>query len=489
MSVKSRMSGLQFCPMFRKMDAGSVLDIPLNDNCRLSFGDGDDVYVRWDGTDLDWMPSTDDYVMKFGDGTTSFDIWVYGNAATNYMEFNAGDSRLEMKQYRMRFGTLSSSTPGSGLVLTDSITRALEVNTDDNNASLSTATLARAIAGRNMVYANASNEMWGIDGLLKWSGVAHTGNVHAGVVGRFETTGTCSTATGSGNTFVAGVMGRFGAGSGLTLGAGTYGCGVLAFYNTSATNDPTGEYTAAFLATSSDIAGTGNWDYGLYIDNDTGVCDIHLSSTAKGIEVGTFGTPVAWDGADEYIEIHCRNASATSQKPIMRVRCSPAASQAVTTGATIAGQFQAYGTDTSNVGALEAIEGHVGIKAACTIIADTGTMPNMRAAWFKIEDLGFDLTLTGDAASLCLGFQFNSGTTLTGNADWMFLAKEGSLTDPADAFVRVYDGAGGGWATNLFDIPASAPYSSTDISGFTEQGHLQVKVGGSTWGIPLYSLS
>jgi hypothetical protein len=159
----------------------------------------------------------------------------------------------------------------------------------------------------------------------------------------------------------------------------------------------------------------------------------------------------------------------------------------MTTGAVTAIQAQAYGTDVSNVGVLEAIQAHAGIKANCTIIADLGPLPNMRAGWLKIEDLGNDLTLTGDAAVLCLGFQFNSGTTLTGNADWIFLAKEGSLTDPADAFVRVYDGAGGGWATNLIDAPASAPATVSAGNYSTAEGYFTIKVGGSTYRMPFYT--
>jgi hypothetical protein len=113
-------------------------------------------------------------------------------------------------------------------------------------------------------------------------------------------------------------------------------------------------------------------------------------------------------------------------------------------------------------------------------------MPNMRAAWFKIEDLGNDLTLTGTAAVMTLGMQWNTGTTLNGNCDWIKLSKQGTLTDPADAMIRVYDGAGGGFATNLLDIPAALPYSAAN-SGGAQSGKIAIKVGGNTKYIQCYS--
>lgn len=207
---------------------------------------------------------------------------------------------------------------------------------------------------------------------------------------------------------------------------------------------------------------------------------------AKALAYGTFGTPII-HSADEPFEIHGRLGSATASKPLVRVRCSAPAATAMTTGAITAIQAQAYGTDTNNVGFIEAFQAHVGIKANCTIIADVGPLPNMHAGWFKIEDLGFNLTLTGDAAVLCLGMQFNPGTALTGVCDWIFLAKEGGLTGAGgvpDAFLRVYDGTGGGWANFLLDVPASLPWSASNAG--SDGGKIAVKIGGNTRYINVY---
>jgi len=214
----------------------------------------------------------------------------------------------------------------------------------------------------------------------------------------------------------------------------------------------------------------------------TGTQTTAISTTSQNIgkflAVGTFETPIVYTG-DEFIEIHTRLGSATESKPAMRIRNSAPASTNMTTGAVTSLLVQAYGTDTGDVGYLEALQCHVGIKANCEVIADTSTIPNMHAAWFKMEDLGNDLTLTGDAAVIAMSSQFNSGTTLTGNADWISMTKEGSDTTPLDAFIRMYDGAGGGWANYLLDIPATAPIADATGETMTITKKIKIKVGGS----------
>ncbi len=69
-------------------------DLFLDDADILSFGDAQDVSVRWDGTDLDILALADDQVIKFGNGTNSFDIWIYGETANDNIIFNASDKIL-----------------------------------------------------------------------------------------------------------------------------------------------------------------------------------------------------------------------------------------------------------------------------------------------------------------------------------------------------------------------------------------------------------
>lgn len=425
--------------------------------------------------------------------------WGYGividpaAVSTNAIYMPGGTAIVAVK-----LGALSSATAGSGFTVSDSVTRVLEVHADDNDTARSVGTQGRAIFGRTMIYANNACEDWGVHGLSKMSAVTKTGNVSAGVVGAWETTGTCQVSTGSGNSFVAGVMGRVGTGGSVTLDSGTYAACVLAFGNNANSNAFTGTGYCGFLATITDVGTAETFDAAIVIDDSCAVTGIQIGTTSgtgidfpagktydKALAYGTFTTPILF-GDDEPFEIHGRLDADTKTKPLMRVRCSTTDGTAMTTGEAHAIQAQAYNTSTSDGAVLEALQAHVGIKANCTIIADIGTMPNMRAGWFKIEDLGFDLALTGDAAAICLGWQFNTGTVLTGNADWIFLAKEGSLTDPADAFIRVYDGAGGGWANYLLDVPASLPYDAANSSG-SQSGKIAIRVGNSTKYIQCYS--
>lgn len=76
--------------------------VKLRDNAELRFGDGaqamdwdvGDVYVRWDGTDLDMVPTTNNTVMKIGTGTYSMDVWLYGSTSTRYLWWDASASIL-----------------------------------------------------------------------------------------------------------------------------------------------------------------------------------------------------------------------------------------------------------------------------------------------------------------------------------------------------------------------------------------------------------
>ena len=74
-------------------------ELNLGDDDELEFGDATDgdVRVRWDNTDLDWLAAADDTVMKFGTGTNSFDIWVYGNIPTSYLLWDASADVIELR--------------------------------------------------------------------------------------------------------------------------------------------------------------------------------------------------------------------------------------------------------------------------------------------------------------------------------------------------------------------------------------------------------
>lgn len=72
------------------------VDLSLEDSDLLLFGDSDDVTMRWDGTDFDVLAAADDAIFKFGNGTNSFDVWIYGETASDYVLFDAGATKISL---------------------------------------------------------------------------------------------------------------------------------------------------------------------------------------------------------------------------------------------------------------------------------------------------------------------------------------------------------------------------------------------------------
>jgi len=75
---------------------GTTRTCRFHDSVVVGFGDADDVTMKWDGTNLDVLAAADDSQIYFGDGTSSFDIRFYGNAAADFMEWDASASALKL---------------------------------------------------------------------------------------------------------------------------------------------------------------------------------------------------------------------------------------------------------------------------------------------------------------------------------------------------------------------------------------------------------
>lgn len=87
------------------------VDFYLGDNDIMALGDGQDVQLRWDATDLDVLAAADDSVIKFGNGTNSFDVWLYGDAAATYVEWDASADTMEFQDNTLlAFGAASDVT-------------------------------------------------------------------------------------------------------------------------------------------------------------------------------------------------------------------------------------------------------------------------------------------------------------------------------------------------------------------------------------------
>ena len=76
------------------------MELQMGDSDEIEFGDGTagagDVYMAWDGTDFDVTAAADDSIFKFGSGTNSFDVWIYGDIPTAYTLWDASASTIEL---------------------------------------------------------------------------------------------------------------------------------------------------------------------------------------------------------------------------------------------------------------------------------------------------------------------------------------------------------------------------------------------------------
>jgi len=158
----------------------------------------------------------------------------------------------------------------------------------------------------------------------------------------------------------------------------------------------------------------------------------------------------------------------------------------------------------SSLGAVYGIQCHTNITATNTCATEiisvsayvnlgsgaTTTTDRVCALQAMIEGAGGDVT--GDSV---VAYLVNAGTASDTDAivglmnqsactvtDGIRIENDGTMTS---AIKMKNDAA----VTNFIEITdaTKAPYSSTDISGNIEQGHLVVKIGSNTYGIPLYS--
>lgn len=72
----------------------SANDLIFQDSVSAIFGTGLDAELRWDGTDLDLLAVADDQVFKLGNGTNSWDVWLYGNTSADYLLSDASANNL-----------------------------------------------------------------------------------------------------------------------------------------------------------------------------------------------------------------------------------------------------------------------------------------------------------------------------------------------------------------------------------------------------------
>ena len=177
-----------------------------------------------------------------------------------------------------KIGTLSSTVPGSGFIISDTTNRVVDINVDDNNvASADTAKTISAGRFRLMRYADSVAEDYALHGLVKYSELTKS-RWGAGVIGAAETTGAVTLSN-----LTTGVLGRFGTAATLTLtGATDRIAAVTAFNNNSVALAGSGK-SVGLLVMETDVGTPINLDYGLEIKDNVATTDISLGAATTGI--------------------------------------------------------------------------------------------------------------------------------------------------------------------------------------------------------------
>lgn len=274
---------------------------------------------------------------------------------------------------------------------------------------------------------------------------------------------------------------------GINMGAATTGISIAGTTTTGIgiTGNSTTAISVGTGTFATGIALAGTLTAGMTIGTCSGTAlDFPATSTyGKAIAIGTFGAPIVYT-TDELIELHGQLGSATESKPMMRVRGSTYASGDMTTGSLVTMQIQGYNVTTYDFLNIRGISVEVGAKGACELL--TGGVLN--AGYFKCEDLGNNLTATGDIFVTHLGWQFGTGSTISGESSYINLRKEGNINLDANSVMRFHDSSGSGVADNFLDFVAVGdPLKSGDKTSNNKDYYLQCDIAGTTYNIQLYA--
>jgi len=218
--------------MFSAQDAGLTIDLPMHDNCRLVFGDGDDLYMAWDGTDFDIVPASSGSGIVFGAASYGLGVNV---------------------------GVFSSLTAGSGYPLATATPGALKVYSDDAGASI--ADSVRGVLSRTLLTVDqAGASIRALMGQLKLkTGADVQTGIYTGVQGYVEMAGTHSAKTGS---TLSCVDASAEIGTALTVDSGGEFFGV--HVETTGAGTITNSGTCAAIGVTK-ASGAASWPVGLYL--------------------------------------------------------------------------------------------------------------------------------------------------------------------------------------------------------------------------------
>jgi len=188
-------------------------DVWLADSCELQFGNtiaAPDIKMRWDGTDFDVLPSTDDYVWKWGNGTQSFDMWWYGNTVSNAMIFDAGLNQLQLSQVDLTLGDddailLGNSGASDASISWNGSSSYLHINAV-NQPILIDGLINISDGGAAALYTDATNTA----GLSLLIDANHGSADLYGLVSRFDNSSGASRSSGTASAVYARCVGKSG---------------------------------------------------------------------------------------------------------------------------------------------------------------------------------------------------------------------------------------------------------------------------------------
>lgn len=217
------------------------------------------------------------------------------------------------------------------------------------------------------------------------------------------------------------------------------------------------------------------------------------SESSVGRKVGSYTTPKADPGTDEWEEIHVATATATLDKPMMRFRRSNSVN--MTAGSLTSVHIQAYSGSGLNVASLQGARIEAGMKGATGVALATGAIPHC-ACQMKIEDdyatngqaVGGP-TWTGAVAVLSLQAQLSSSPT--GAFDAIFIDCQAAVNGTPNAFdsiIHVRSGGQNGAIANLIQFDAASTCCVVAGGTYsTADGYFLVKVGANTYRVPFFT--
>jgi len=458
-------------------------DLQLGDNQYLQFGDatGGDVYMSWVSATslLQVLPATDDTgAINIGNGTKDIDFKVFLGSASNYVDFNVGDTQMALVGVDITTdapvvitnATATSSTSTGALIVTGGIATAADITCGDD--------LFMPSAG--VINFNAGNVT-----------ITHSAGALACTGALTISTGTESTSTTTGTLIVTGGIGFSGdmyVGDDVFLTSG-------AVLNFNAGN-LTLTHSAGTLTNSGILVNTG----AISVDDTTESTSTTTGSIHTDGGLGVAGDIYAGDDifmvADGVINFGAGDVTITGGTNTLAFA---GASAGVTfdglTAVTVASLNATTGRTAKFDGTVLTPNFGDGYGAIeCNLNIGTGAVSGFVAgasSWINLADTT-TFSAGGVLSPLDVGIWCPTGATLTNSKMIMGLKMSCVIDDganPGELYLfntNIFDNA----TTALFDINTVVDFAATATAASTggyKLPFLKERSTGTTWYMNIYT--